>query len=118
MSDVTIDMTPEVRKNLEKLTEKLKGDPSIKLEKVKTSFFKKYGAEALELIENKDKEALEKSISDAVRFIEEATGELEGQAEYKEAKENLKALKGALNDTVKPHKDAIKLAALLLVEKF
>jgi hypothetical protein len=116
MTDIEITMTPETTKKLKQFVKN--AETITALFKAETKFIKKYGAEALETLKNKDKEALEKSIADSVRFIEETKEQLESSPKYQEVKEDLAALKGALNDTVKPHKDAIRLAALLLMESF
>ena len=117
MEDMTVSLNGvDITKAMKKL--KVNSDKKIiKKEKVLAKFIKKYGIEAANAITDKGKEELEKSIADSTKEIEEARGELEANAAYQQAKADLKDLNGGFNEAVRPLKDAIKLATLLLIEQ-
>jgi thiaminase len=101
LNGVTLDS-----KKIKDLGKKMKEDFS----KPYIKYAKAYGEEAAQNIVQKTQDELDDLIAVNTKEIASIRDEMESNPEYMRAKEVLKDLVGAFNDTVKPMKAAIALA--------
>lgn len=101
-------------KNGNKKPKKAKDDGSVETSKEFTKFLNEFGEEYADEFLGKTTQQLKDSVAINHMEVARSKQEVEDTPAFKEASQNLKDLKSALNDKIKPNKISIALATKIL----